>query len=225
MDVVGAFIGIDGFQVHQVADDVKLSMHDRCIWSNLGKPGFRPGKAGSKGIFKMGGPSRSKLSSTDLQQRLGAVKLLSLDVDGVLTDGGLYFTDDGSQLRKFNVKDGEGIKRLLEAAVEVVIISAGQAKSILKRGESLGLEHVFIGVEDKLAALSALCSELAMELADVAHMGDDLNDLSVLEAVGLPLSVADAMPEVRKRALYVTERGGGEGAVREICDLLLAARK
>ncbi len=195
------------------------------MWGNLLKSGFRRGKAGTKGFFKMGAPSRTKLSATDLLRRLGDVKLLSLDVDGVLTDGGLYFTDDGSQLRKFNVKDGEGIKRLLGAAVEVVIISAGQSQSILKRGESLGLEHVYIGVEDKLAALSDLCLELAIELAEVAHMGDDLNDLPVLEAVGLPLSVADAMPEVRERALYVTERGGGKGAVREICDLLLAARK
>ncbi len=173
----------------------------------------------------MRAPSRTKLSAADLLRRLATVKLLSLDVDGVLTDSGLYFADDGSQLRRFNVKDGEGIKRLLKAAVEVVIITASQAKSILKRGESLGLDHVRIGVEDKLAALSALCSELAIELAEVAHMGDDLNDLPVMEAVGLPLSVADAMPEVRERALYVTERGGGEGAVREICDLLLAARK
>ncbi|HIJ43625.1 MAG TPA: HAD hydrolase family protein [Rhodospirillaceae bacterium] len=173
----------------------------------------------------MGAPSRTKLSAADLLRRLATVKLLSLDVDGVLTDGGLYFADDGSQLRRFNVKDGEGIKRLLKAAVEVVVISASQAEAILKRGESLGLEHVRIGVEDKLAVLSALCSELAIELAEVAHMGDDFNDLPVLEAVGLPLSVADAMPEVRERALYVTERGGGEGAVREICDLLLAARK
>ena len=169
------------------------------------------------------GTSRRLLSGAALAERLKGVKLLSLDVDGVLTDGGLYYTDDGRQLRKFNVKDGIGLQRVRAAGVEVVLISAAKAPAIRRRGESLGLGHVLVGCEDKLAALEKTCEELGLDLVDGAHMGDDLNDLAVLEAVGLPLSVADAVPEARAAAAYVTSRRGGDGAVREICDLIVAA--
>ena len=169
------------------------------------------------------GTSRRQLSRAALVERLKGVKLLSLDVDGVLTDGGLYYTDDGQQLRKFNVKDGMGLQRVRAAGVEVALISAAKAPAILRRGESLGLGHVLVGCEDKLAALANICGELGLDLADAAHMGDDLNDVAVLEAVGLPLSVADAVPEARAAAAYVTSRRGGDGAVREICDLMVAA--
>ncbi|MDP6788438.1 MAG: HAD hydrolase family protein [Rhodospirillales bacterium] len=171
-----------------------------------------------------GGTSRRQLSRAALVERLQGVKLLSLDVDGVLTDGGLYYTDDGQQLRKFNVKDGMGIQRVRAAGAEVAVISAAQAPAILRRGESLGLDHVHVGCEDKLAALEKICQESGFDLSDVAHMGDDLNDVPVLEAVGLPLSVADAVAEARAAAAYVTSRRGGDGAVREICDLMVSAR-
>ncbi|MDP7651795.1 MAG: HAD hydrolase family protein [Rhodospirillales bacterium] len=170
------------------------------------------------------GTSRTQLSQATLVERLKGVKLLSLDVDGVLTDGGLYYTDDGQQLRKFNVKDGMGIQRVRAAGVEVAVISAAKAPAILRRGESLGLAHVVVGCDDKLAALVIICGKLGVDLADVAHMGDDLNDVPVLEVVGLPLSVADAVAEARAAAAYVTERRGGDGAVREICNLMVAAR-
>ena len=169
------------------------------------------------------GTSRRLLSRAALLERLKGVKLLSLDVDGVLTDGGLYYTDAGQQLRKFNVKDGIGVQRVQADSVEVALISAAKAPAIRRRGESLGLGHVLVGCEDKLAALANICGELGIDLADAAHMGDDLNDLAVLEAVGLPLSVADAVPEARAAAAYVTSRRGGDGAVREICDLIVAA--
>ncbi len=159
-----------------------------------------------------------------LLKRLGKVRLLSVDVDGVLTDGGLYYTEDGRLLRKFNVKDGMGLKRLRESGIEVAVISAGAAPTILKRGQDLGLEHVFSGVEDKLATLSALCKELGIDLAEVAHVGDDVNDLALMRAVGCPLTVADAVPEAHEAALMTTDRKGGAGAVREICDLLMKAR-
>ena len=169
-------------------------------------------------------PWREKLSRAALAGRLAGVNLLSCDVDGVLTDGGLYYDDEGRQLRKFAVKDGMGLQRVRAAGVEVALISAGTSASIRHRGEALGLRHVLLGVEDKLSALDGLCRELGLYLSDVAHVGDDLNDLPVFEAVGLPLAVADAVPEVLAAAAYVAERKGGEGAVREICDLLAAAR-
>jgi 3-deoxy-D-manno-octulosonate 8-phosphate phosphatase (KDO 8-P phosphatase) len=165
-----------------------------------------------------------KLSRDQVLGRLGSIRLLSLDVDGVLTDGGLYYTDDGHQLRKFNVKDGMGIKRARDAGVEVAIISAGVAPSVQKRGEVLGLKYVFTGVKDKLETLKGICRELEIGLDQVAHVGDDLNDLPVLEAVGFPVAVADAIDETRQAAVFVTERVGGAGAVRELCDLIVAAR-
>jgi 3-deoxy-D-manno-octulosonate 8-phosphate phosphatase (KDO 8-P phosphatase) len=167
--------------------------------------------------------SRRQLSRAALVARLKGVKLLSLDVDGVLTDGGLYYTNDGQQLRKFNVKDGMGLQRVRAAGVEVALISAAKAPAILHRAESLGLGYALVGCEDKLAGLANICGELGLDLVDAAHMGDDLNDLTVLEAVGLPLSVPDAVPEVRAVAAYITSRRGGDGAVREICDLMVAA--
>jgi 3-deoxy-D-manno-octulosonate 8-phosphate phosphatase (KDO 8-P phosphatase) len=153
------------------------------------------------------------------------VKLLSLDVDGVLTDGGLYYTESGEELKKFNIKDGMGLKLLMDAGVEVAIISANTSKATLFRARKLGIARVHIGVEDKLSVLNAICGELGLTLADVAHMGDDLNDLPIFEAVGCRLTVADAATDNLHAAHYVTAKDGGQGAVREVCDLIREARK
>jgi 3-deoxy-D-manno-octulosonate 8-phosphate phosphatase (KDO 8-P phosphatase) len=166
----------------------------------------------------------AKLSLAELRERLADIRLLSLDVDGVLTDGGLYYTEDGGELRKFNVKDGMGIKLVLGAGVEVGIISASVAPAIRQRAERLGVTHVYTGVESKRAALDEMCGRLGIGLDRVAHMGDDVNDLPVFEAVGLAISVADGHAAARERAAFVTGRPGGAGCVREICDLLLEAR-
>ncbi|MFP6736463.1 MAG: HAD hydrolase family protein [Rhodospirillales bacterium] len=160
-----------------------------------------------------------------LKDRLAGLKLLSLDTDGVLTDGGLYYTDAGDEMRKFNVKDGMGMRMLQSAGVEVVIITASSAPAIAHRGHRLGLEHVYLETEDKLAALVALCDKMGIDLDQVAHVGDDVNDLPVLEAVGCPMSVADAMPAAKDAALYVTQKNGGDGAVREVCDLILELKE
>jgi len=160
-----------------------------------------------------------------LKSRLGSLKLLSLDTDGVLTDGGMYYTDAGDEMRKFNVKDGMGMRLVRSAGVEVVIITASSAPAIAHRGHRLGLEHVYLETEDKLAALVTLCDKLGIDLDQVAHVGDDVNDLPVLEAVGCPMSVNDAMPAAKDAALYVTTRNGGHGAVREICDLIISVKE
>lgn len=168
--------------------------------------------------------SAPRLSLSELSRRLRTIRLLSLDVDGILTDGGLYFADDGLTLRKFNVKDGTGIKRVMDTGIAVAVISSGPQEAIRRRMESLGVPHIFTAVADKRETLTALCGRLGIDIADVAHMGDDINDLPVMEAVGLPITVPDAMPEVLEHALYVTALPGGAGAVREICDLLVAAQ-
>jgi 3-deoxy-D-manno-octulosonate 8-phosphate phosphatase (KDO 8-P phosphatase) len=159
------------------------------------------------------------------RRKLATIRLLSLDLDGVLTDGGLYYTDAGDEMRKFDVKDGMGIKEALRRGVIVVIVTASTAPAIAHRGRQLGLEHVLLGVEDKLAAIQGLCRRLGLTLNDVAHLGDDINDLPLFAAVGLAVAVADAMPALRQAAAHVTARRGGQGAVREICDLLIETRE
>lgn len=165
-----------------------------------------------------------RLSKDQLLDRLSSLKVLSLDVDGVLTDGGLYYADDGSQMRKFNVKDGMGMKRAGQAGVEVCIITASKTPSIHHRGEALGLKYVFVGREDKLTALQSVCDDLGVTMDQVAHVGDDLNDIPVLKAVGLALTVNDAIEEVLAIADYVTSKNGGDGAVRELTDLIVKAK-
>jgi 3-deoxy-D-manno-octulosonate 8-phosphate phosphatase (KDO 8-P phosphatase) len=141
-------------------------------------------------------------------------------VDGTLTDGGLYYTDSGEELKKFNVKDGQGLKLVMELGVEVAIVSASTSPSTQHRARKLGITQVHIGVEDKLSTLEALCGHLGLTWSQVAYVGDDVNDLAVMQAVGCPLTVADAMPANQACAIYVTQRCGGEGAVREVCDLI-----
>ena len=149
------------------------------------------------------------------------IKLLALDVDGILTDGGLYYQKRGEVCKKFNVKDGKGIKLLMQAGIEVAIISANDSPATKHRAEKLGITNCFIGIEDKMAVLHSLCHKLNLSLSQVAYMGDDLNDLPVLKSVGVPLTVCDAISENKAIAVYVTERSGGQGAVREVCNILL----
>ena len=162
-----------------------------------------------------------KNTETDLRSRLSQVKLLALDVDGVLTDGGLYYSDSGEQFKKFNVKDGQGIKLVIRAGIEVAIITASTSMAVNHRAQNLGISHVFIGVENKLSVLENLCHQLNINLEQVAYIGDDINDIPVLKAVGCPITVADAMADNKSSAMYVTELAGGQGAVREICNYLL----
>jgi 3-deoxy-D-manno-octulosonate 8-phosphate phosphatase (KDO 8-P phosphatase) len=161
------------------------------------------------------------MSAADIHARLLRIKLLAMDVDGVLTDGSLYYTDSGEELKKFNVKDGQGLAALMRHGIEIAIISAGASTATLHRAKRLRIEHVFISVEDKLAILKELTQRLGLSLSQVGYIGDDANDLPVMQAVGFPFTVADAMPKNRACALYVAKLGGGQGAVREICEYLL----
>jgi 3-deoxy-D-manno-octulosonate 8-phosphate phosphatase (KDO 8-P phosphatase) len=150
------------------------------------------------------------------------VKLLGLDVDGVLTDGGVYVLEDGTEFRRFYIKDGLGLKQVMRSGIEIAIISASSARPIIHRARHLGITRLHLGAVDKLATLQTICHELALSLDQVAYMGDDLADLDVMHAVGLPCAPADAVQRIREAALVVTELGGGHGAVRELCDLLVS---
>lgn len=160
----------------------------------------------------------------DLGDIARSIQLVSLDCDGVMTDGRLYYADDGSQLRAFHVRDGVGIKMLMEAGIDVAFITGSRTEAIERRAKDLGVAHCLTGIEDKLTALQTLCDGLGIPLDAVAHVGDDVNDLPVLARVGLPATVWDAVPAVRDRARIVTARTGGDGAVREFCERLLDAR-
>lgn len=153
-----------------------------------------------------------------------AIRLLVLDVDGVLTDGRLYFGPRGEALKVFHVRDGNGIVQLRRAGIAVVVISGRRSSMVAARCRELGVQYLYQGVRDKLPVLKRLCARLKVPLAACACVGDDLPDLPVLQAVALSFAVADAHATVRRAARFVTTLAGGEGAVREVCDRLLARR-
>lgn len=152
------------------------------------------------------------------------VRLLALDVDGVLTDGRLYFAEDGQELKTFDTQDGHGIKMLQHAGIEVAIITGRTTKLVQRRAGNLGIRHLLQGREDKLVALRELTAELDIPLDEVAYVGDDWPDLPAILAAGLGIAVANAHGELRTRADHVTALAGGRGAVREVCDLILRAQ-
>ncbi|MCW9033810.1 MAG: HAD hydrolase family protein [Rhodospirillales bacterium] len=165
-----------------------------------------------------------KLSKDALIEKLKSIKLFSLDVDGTLTDGGLYYMEDGTEYRRFNVRDGMGIKLSQKAGMEFAIVTASFTPSITHRAERLGIEHLHLKVEDKVISIGEICAEKGWSMDHVAHIGDDVNDLGILEVVGLPLCPADAIDSVKEKSAYICENKGGMGAVREICDLILISR-
>jgi 3-deoxy-D-manno-octulosonate 8-phosphate phosphatase (KDO 8-P phosphatase) len=160
-----------------------------------------------------------------VSDRARRVRLLCVDVDGVLTDAGMYYGPDGEVLKKFNTRDGMGLARVREAGVAVAIISGEDSAIVHARATKLKIDDVFSGAADKRLAIDQLCARHGLGMDEVAFIGDDLNDLPALECVGLACAVADAAEPVKAVAHYVTERRGGEGAVREVCELLIAARQ
>ncbi|MBU2511640.1 HAD-IIIA family hydrolase [bacterium] len=154
---------------------------------------------------------------------LSKIRLLSCDVDGVLTDGGLYYDDEGKELRRFHVLDGLGIQMLQRAGIHVCIITQSTAKAIEYRAERLGIKFCYMGVENKLNCMKSLLSKLNLSLKDVAHVGDDLNDQQLLQSVGVPITVQNGIPTIMKQCRFVTTKTGGNGAVREIIDSILAS--
>lgn len=161
------------------------------------------------------------MSSQPTREQIGKVRLLALDSDGVLTDGGVYILEDGGEFRRFHIHDGAGLKAVMQAGIRVAVISSGRSHVVQHRCRQLGIPDVYVGVEDKLDCLNAVCAKYGIELRNVCYMGDDLVDLPVLEAVGFACAPADAILSVQEAAAYVTQRAGGHGAVRELCDLLL----
>lgn len=152
------------------------------------------------------------------------LKLLILDVDGVLTDGKLFFDNDGNEYKAFHARDGHGIKLLRQTGVEVAVISGRKSGSVALRMKSLGIEYVYQGHENKIAAFNEIIDKLHITPDQAAHVGDDLLDLPIMTRVGLAIAVDDANFAVKQRADWCTTLPGGHGAVREVCDLIMQAQ-
>jgi 3-deoxy-D-manno-octulosonate 8-phosphate phosphatase (KDO 8-P phosphatase) len=153
--------------------------------------------------------------------RWAAVRALVTDVDGVLTDGGLYYAENGDELKRFDVRDGQGLVLLREAGLLTVVVTRKQTTIVTRRARDLGIAEVHQNVTDKAAVLTDLCARHRLAPSSVCDVGD----LPAMGLVGLPIAVADAVKDVRRVAAYVTRAGGGRGAIREVCDLILAAHR
>jgi len=160
----------------------------------------------------------------EVRQRAQAIRLLILDVDGVLTDGRLYFGPKGETLKVFHVRDGHGLKMAQRAGIEVAFVSGRRSDAAYHRAKELGISRFHEGVRDKVAVMEEITAAMQIEDSQVAAVGDDLVDLPLMARVGLSVAVADAVPEVVAAAHWVTSLPGGRGAVREVCDLLLKAQ-
>jgi 3-deoxy-D-manno-octulosonate 8-phosphate phosphatase (KDO 8-P phosphatase) len=154
-----------------------------------------------------------------------SVRLLILDVDGVLTDGRLYYTEDGRESKAFSTQDGAAMKMLSSTGVGLAIITGRQSTIVARRAFELGVQHVYQGAADKARALEDLTAKTGVDRPNIAHVGDDLPDLPLFNRVGTKFSVPGAHPEVIERADYVTRAPAGIGAVREVCHLLMVAQE
>jgi len=161
---------------------------------------------------------------TNFNNKLQKIKLVITDVDGVLTDGGLYYTQEGLVMKKFNVKDGIATRRLKEFGLECGIISTDGPDLIEVRNKRLKMDFVIAGTWNKLEKLEELCNERNITLENVAYLGDDINDLPIINAVGFSACPNDAVDSVLKSVDYICKRKGGDGVFREFAELIIAAK-
>ncbi len=165
-----------------------------------------------------------KRSGQTLVAALKRIRLFATDVDGVLTDAGMYYSESGEELKKFNTRDGMGIKLLQRAGIITAIVTQERTKLVAWRGEKLMIPEVHQGVMDKLALVREMADRLGLSMDEVAYIGDDVNDVTTLEAVGFSATPADGMPQAAAVVDYVCKKSGGEGAVREIVEMILEAQ-
>lgn len=152
------------------------------------------------------------------------LRLMGFDVDGVLTTGDLYFTPAGDEIKVFSSLDGHGLKMLQQAGIEVVIITGRKSEMVARRAENLGITRLYQGVHDKRAVMQELAASLGLKQEHIGYMGDDVVDLPILRSCGFSATVADGHDFVKQHVDYCTQKGGGKGAVREVCDYILHAQ-
>ena len=159
-----------------------------------------------------------------VSDRLKNIKLLLLDVDGVLTDGDIIYSDNGSETKIFNVKDGLGIRLLMEAGIHLGIITGRRSNALSRRCKELGIDLIYDGIADKADALNRMLERTGFSVEEVACIGDDLPDLVLMRRTGFSIAVADAHAILRENADMITSAKGGRGAVREVCEAILKAK-
>lgn len=168
--------------------------------------------------------SQETVDQHTVEARARAVKMLVFDVDGVLTDGSLFYDNEGLEYKAFNSRDGHGIKMLRASGVDTGIITGRTSQIVLHRARNLGIAHIYQGAEDKLEALQSLLQATGLAPRQIAYMGDDVVDLPALNRCGLAITVPDAPIEVKARSHYVTSAAAGRGAAREACELIMRAQ-
>ncbi len=155
--------------------------------------------------------------------RLTGLKLVAFDIDGVFTDGRFYLSDDGVETKAFHTQDGYGVRRLIDNGLAVAVISGRSSAAVERRMQELGVPHVLLGCKDKVAALDGIIAKLGISAEQCAYAGDDMPDLPLLKHVGVSFAVANAVSAVQRQCDFTTRASGGSGAVREICEMVLAA--
>ena len=160
-----------------------------------------------------------------LREKCIQIKLVITDVDGVLTDGGMYYSKNGEMLKKFNTRDGMGVQLLHNNKIPVIIITGEKSKIVLSRAKKLLIKEVFIGIKKKELLLPKICKKFKIKESNIAYIGDDLNDLNILEQVGFSASPKDGMAIIKKKSNYVCKAKGGEGVLREIADMIISFKE
>ncbi len=160
----------------------------------------------------------------DILERAKHIELIIFDVDGVMTDGSLFFGDDGQEYKAFNSFDGHGMRMLLESGLQAAIITGRQSNVVKHRMQDLGVSLIYQGYRDKRPAFATLLQEVGLKAEQVAYVGDDVVDLPIMTQVGFAIAVQNAHPYVKQHAHWITDRPGGRGAVRDVCELMLEAR-
>ncbi|HEU5140605.1 MAG TPA: HAD hydrolase family protein [Bacillales bacterium] len=166
-----------------------------------------------------------KRNADSLADKLSKIKMLVMDCDGVLTDGGMYYSEHGDELKKFNTKDGMGIRFLKESGIKTVLITGEDVQLVRNRAEKLRIDEIYCGVDNKLEILDMVLERNNISYQQVAYIGDDINDYEVMTKAGVAFSVCDGMEKVKNTAHYITKKNGGNGAVREVCEFILNHRR
>jgi len=163
-------------------------------------------------------------NTAGINQKAKKIRMLVTDVDGVLTDSGMYYSEFGDELKKFNTKDGMGVALLRNAGIRTCIVTGEKTDLVRRRAAKLGIDELYLGIENKLDVLNMIAKKYCLELYEIAYIGDDTNDLEVIANVGLGCCVSDAMECIQNVAAYITHSAGGEGALREVAELILATK-
>ena len=165
-----------------------------------------------------------KLQSKILKKKCNQIKLIITDVDGVLTDGGMYYSKNGEILKKFNTRDGMGVELLRNNKIPVIIITREKSKIVLSRAKKLLINDVFIGIKKKELLLPKICKKYKIKETNIAYIGDDVNDLHIMQQVGLSISPKDGVTIIKKKSNYVCKAKGGEGVLREVSDMIISLK-